>query len=99
MGYALGHVQALFGVLYSNSADWSLAGQQVHTDISCKVSETLTYGYSSVSMGTHLRVLIESYPMNTNITGFRWLSKTFTSLSFTLDKSSLKIGRVNLFVH
>ena len=26
-------------------------------------------------MGTQLRVLIESYPMNTNITGFRWFSK------------------------
>ena len=23
-------------------------------------------------MGTHLRVLTESYPMNTNMTGFRW---------------------------
>ena len=26
-------------------------------------------------MGTHLRVLSKSYPMNTNMTGFRWLSK------------------------
>ena len=24
-------------------------------------------------MGTHLRVLSESYPMNTNMTGFRWI--------------------------
>ena len=26
-------------------------------------------------MGTHLRVLHESYPMHTNMTGFRWFSK------------------------
>ena len=26
-------------------------------------------------MGTHLRVLSESYQMNTNMTGFRWVSK------------------------
>ena len=28
-------------------------------------------------MGTHLRVLIESFPMNTNMTGFGWFSKVF----------------------
>ena len=33
-------------------------------------------------MGTHLRLLGESYPMNTNMTGFRWLSKIFASLCF-----------------
>ena len=26
-------------------------------------------------MGTHLRVLNKSYPMNTNMAGFRWFSK------------------------
>ena len=26
-------------------------------------------------MGTHMRVLSESFPMNTNMTGFRWFSK------------------------
>ena len=31
-------------------------------------------------MGTHLRVLIESFPMNTNMTGLRWFSITFVSL-------------------
>ena len=30
-------------------------------------------------VGTHLRVLSESYPMNTNMTGFRWFSKCFAS--------------------
>ena len=30
-------------------------------------------------MGTYLRVLNESYPMNTNVTGLRWLSKIFAS--------------------
>ena len=28
-------------------------------------------------MGTHLRVLSESYPINTNMTGFRWFSYFF----------------------
>ena len=31
-------------------------------------------------MGTHLRVLAESYPMNTNMTGFRWFSKNICIL-------------------
>ena len=44
-------------------------------------------------MGTDLRVLSKSYPMNTNMTGFRWFSKMFASLC--LDESSLSIGRVN----
>ena len=33
-------------------------------------------------MGTHLRVLSESYPMNTNMIGFRWFSRIFASLCF-----------------
>ena len=41
-------------------------------------------------MGTHLRVLSESYPMNTHMTWFRWFSEIFAFL----DKSSLSIGRV-----
>ena len=49
-------------------------------------------------MGTHLRVLSESYPMNTNMIGFRWFSKIFASLCFgrTLQASAL-IGLSNLF--
>ena len=31
-------------------------------------------------MGSHLWVLSEGYPMNTNMTGFRWFSKIFVSL-------------------
>ena len=31
-------------------------------------------------MGTHMKVLSVSYPMNTNMTGFRWFSKIFASL-------------------
>ena len=45
-------------------------------------------------MGTHLRELSESYPMNTDMIGFGWFSKIFASLGF--DESSLIIGRVNL---
>ena len=37
-------------------------------------------------MGTHLQVLGKSYPMNTNMTGFKWFLK---------NKISLSIGRVN----
>ena len=33
-------------------------------------------------MGTHLRVLRESYPMNTIMIGFRWFSKVIASLCF-----------------
>ena len=43
-------------------------------------------------MGTHLRVLLESFPMNTNVTGFRCFSKIFAPCG--LDESSLSIGRV-----
>ena len=45
-------------------------------------------------MDTHLRVLSESYPMNTNImTGFRWFSKIFDFLCFRRSYS-LSFGRV-----
>ena len=44
-------------------------------------------------MGIHLRVLSGSYPMNTNMTGFRLFSKIFASLCFG-RKNNLCIGRV-----
>ena len=44
-------------------------------------------------MGTHLRVLNESYPMNTNKTGFR---QWWKSLHPCLDESSLSIGWVRI---
>ena len=40
-------------------------------------------------MGTHLRVLRESFSMNTNMAGFRCFSKIFA-----LDEISLSIERV-----
>ena len=43
-------------------------------------------------MGTHLRVLSKSYPMNANMTGFKWFSKLLHSCFF--DESSLSIGKV-----
>ena len=43
-------------------------------------------------MGTHLRVLDESYPVNTNMTGLRGFSKVFAFLC--LGRNSLSIGRV-----
>ena len=46
-------------------------------------------------MGTHLRVLDKSYPMNTNIAGFRWFSNFFLH-SCALEEISLSIGRVNM---
>ena len=33
-------------------------------------------------MGTYLRVLSETYPMNTITTGLRWFTKIFASLCF-----------------
>ena len=45
-------------------------------------------------MGTHLRVLGESYPKNTDMTGFRWFPKIFVR-PCTLDESNIRIGRVN----
>ena len=45
-------------------------------------------------MGTHMRVLDEDYPMNTNVRRFRWFSKTL--LPCSLDESSLSIGWVKV---
>ena len=46
-------------------------------------------------MGTHLKVLGKSYPMNTNMAGFRWFTKN--SRPCALDESRLSIGRVKKF--
>ena len=43
-------------------------------------------------MGINLRVLIESYPMNTNMIGFRWCSNILCPCA--LEGSSFSIGRV-----
>ena len=47
-------------------------------------------------MGTHLKVLSESYPMNTNMTRSRWFSKFFTFC--TKDDGSLSNGRVKILL-
>ena len=44
-------------------------------------------------MGTHLRILSETYPMNTNMTEFKMVFKKSLH-SCALDESSLNIGRV-----
>ena len=49
--------------------------------------DTLVYG------PINLRVLSESYPMNTNMIGFRWFSKIHAPLP--MDESGHSIGRVN----
>ena len=43
-------------------------------------------------MGTHLRVLIESIPMNINMIGLRWFSEIFASLCFWMKVASALIG-------
>ena len=48
-------------------------------------------------MGTHLKVLSESYPMNTNTTAFRWLSKICASVWTRVAR--LSIGRVKAGAH
>ena len=45
-------------------------------------------------MGTHMRVLSESYPINTNMRGFRFFFKSLRPCA--LEESSLSIGRVKL---
>ena len=51
-------------------------------------------------MGTHLKVLSEGYPMNTNKTGFRCFSEyLWVFVLKKLDVSSLSIGRVNFSVN
>ena len=49
--------------------------------------------WKSWHMETHLTVLRESHPMNTNMTGLRWLSKVFVFLS-ALKESSPIFARV-----
>ena len=49
-------------------------------------------------MGIHLRVLSESYPMNTDMTGFRFL-KIFQLNPWALDESSLSIGWIKVAVN
>ena len=44
-------------------------------------------------MGTHLRVLSESYPIYTNMTGPKWFSKK-SLRPCALDESSLIVSRV-----
>ena len=55
----------------------------------CKKSQKLLDPWQ---IGTHLRVLSENYPMNTNMTGFRCFQRFWHPCG--LDKSSLSIGRV-----
>ena len=43
-------------------------------------------------MGTHLRVLRESYPVNTNMTGFRRFSKIFCILALWTKVASALEG-------
>ena len=50
-------------------------------------------------MGTHFRVLSESFPMNTNMTGFRWFSKIFVSLCFGPKYSALALEELKLRRH
>ena len=47
-------------------------------------------------VGTHMRVLSESYPMNTNMTWFLMVYKQLCLCD--LDECSLSIGRVNFQV-
>ena len=53
----------------------------------CKKPEK---GLETWHMGTHLRVLNESFAVNTYMTGFRWFSKSFTSLLWTQVASAVE---------
>ena len=43
-------------------------------------------------MGTHVKVLKESFPMNTNMTGFRWFSKKLNVLVLWMKVASALEG-------
>ena len=60
----------------------------------CKKTETLAYGYQ---MGTHLRVLGESFLMNTNMTGFRWSFKDLCFRVLWMKVASALEGLSHLF--
>ena len=47
-------------------------------------------------MGTHLRVLSESFLISTNMTGFRCFQKTLGH--FALEENTLSIGKVELCI-
>ena len=47
-------------------------------------------------MGTHLRVLSKSYPMNTNMTGFGWFSKNLCVLVRWMKVASALVGLIDL---
>ena len=65
---------------------WSILSKQNHAKHQKRMQKTW-------QMGTHTRELSESYPMNTNMTGFRRFSKIFAS-SNALDNSVFSIGWV-----
>ena len=54
-------------------------------------------------MGIHLRVLSESYLMNTKMAGFRWLSKSlcilvlWTKVAFLLEGLSINGLKIRIF--
>ena len=50
----------------------------------------------TMANGTHMRVLSDSFQMNTNMTGFRWFSKSLCTCA--LDESSLSTGRVKVLL-
>ena len=55
-------------------------------------------------MGTYLRVLNESFPMNTNMTGFRWFSKNlcifvlWTKVAIALEGLNNEAGNTKEFL-
>ena len=49
-------------------------------------------------MGTHLRVLSESFPMNTNMTGFRWFSKNLCTCVLWTKEASTWEGLMFIFI-
>ena len=69
---------------------YAAGGYFIQYKVMWKITETLAHWYSSES--TH-----ESYPMNTNMAGFRWFSKLCIFLR--MDERSLSIERVKLHHH
>ena len=59
----------------------------------CKETEK---SLKSWHVGTHVRVLSESFPMNTSMAGLVGFQRTFRPCA--LDESSLSINRINPFM-
>ena len=89
--YPQSHLKSMTSRLYLPHFQWCLmSAKMVHLSLMLLVANFANTKWGKevgkwlkpCHMGTHLKVLSESFPMNTNVTGFRWFSKIFASFCF-----------------